>query len=64
LLNGDFIKPIEATLRFGAGRFFVAKHLELLSSIGFSNACCLSQFEEETDNPKPSQNYACVRAEK
>jgi cyclopropane fatty-acyl-phospholipid synthase-like methyltransferase len=64
LLNGDFIKPIGATQRFEAGRFFVSKHLELLGEIGFSNACCLSQFEEESDNPKPSQNYACVRAEK
>jgi cyclopropane fatty-acyl-phospholipid synthase-like methyltransferase len=64
LLNGDFVKPTGATQTFEAGRFFVSKHLELLGEIGFSNACCLSQFEEETVKPKPSQNYACVRAEK
>lgn len=64
LLNGDFVKPSGSTQTFEAGRFFVTKHLELLGEIGFSNVCCLSLFEEEIENPTPSQNYACIRAEK
>jgi len=64
LINGDFIKPTEAMQEFEGGRFYVAKHLELLANIGFSNPTCLSLFEEEIENPTPAQNYACIRAEK
>ena len=64
LINGDFIKPTGAIQEFEGGRFYVAKHLELLANTGFSNASCLSLFEEEIENPTPAQNYACIRAEK
>ncbi len=64
LINGDFIKPTDALQEFEGGRFYVAKHLELLASAGFSNARCLSLFEEEIENPTPAQNYACIKAEK
>lgn len=64
LINGDFIKPTGAIQEFERGRFHVAKHLELLANAGFSNARCLSLFEEEIGNPTPAQNYACIRAEK
>lgn len=64
LLNGDFIKPEGSKQEFEAGRFYVDKHLELLSLIGFKNVSCLSLFEEEIKNPTPAQNYACIRAEK
>jgi len=64
LINGDFIKPVGAIQEFEGGRFYVAKHLELLANSGFSNASCLSLFEEEIENPTPAQNYACIRAVK
>ena len=64
LVNGDFIKPTEVAQEFEKGRFYVAKHLELLGNAGFLNARCLSLFEEEIENPTPAQNYACIRAEK
>ncbi len=64
LINGDFIKPVGALQKFEGGRFYVAKHLELLGKVGFSNASCLSLFEEEMENPTASQNYACIRADK
>ena len=64
LVNGDFIKPTGAMQEFEGGRFSVAKHLELLNSVGFANASCLSLFEEELENPTAAQNYACIRAEK
>ena len=64
LINGDFIKPTGAAQEFEGGRFYVAKHLEILGNAGFFNASCLSLFEEEIKNPTPAQNYACIRAEK
>ncbi len=64
LINGDFIKPTGTLHEFEGGRFYVAKHLELLANAGFSNAKCLSLFEEEIENPTPAQNYACIRAKK
>lgn len=64
LLNGDFIKPTDALQEFEGGRFYVAKHLVLLANAGFSDARCLSLFEEEIENPTPAQNYACIMAEK
>lgn len=64
LLNGDFIKPAGAIQEFEGGRLHVATHLEILGNNEFSNASCLSLFEEELDNPTPAQNYACLRAEK
>ena len=64
LINGDFIKPVGAKQEFEGGRFYVSKHLELLTDIGFSNVSCLSLLEEEIENPTPAQNYACIRAEK
>lgn len=63
-INGDFIKPIGATQEFEGGRFYVAKHLELLANTGFSNYSCLSLFEEEVENPMPAQNYAFFMANK
>jgi len=64
LVNGDFIKPMGAKQKFEGGRFCVTKHLELLSNVGFSNANCLSLFEEEIESPTPAQNYACISAKK
>ncbi len=64
LINGDFIKPDGAKQEFEGGRFYVSKHLGLLTDNGFSNVSCLSLFEEEIENPTPAQNYACIRAEK
>ena len=64
LINGDFIKPKGALQEFEGGRFIVGKHLELLGDAGFSNPRCLSVFEEEIENPTPSQNYACIKASK
>lgn len=64
LVNGDFIKPDAAPQEFEGGRFYVARHLELLGNTGFANALCLSLFEQEIENPTPAQNYACLRAEK
>jgi SAM-dependent methyltransferase len=64
LINGDFIKPAGAIQEFEGGRFYVAKHLELMANTGFSNASCLSLFEEEIENPTPAQNYACIGAQK
>ena len=64
LINGDFIKPNGALQEFEGGRFIVGKHLDLLGNAGFSNAHCLSVFEEEIENPTPAQNYACIRASK
>jgi len=64
LINGDFIKPSGAMQEFEGGRFIVGKHLELLGAAGFSEARCLSVFEEEIENPTPSKNYACIRASK
>jgi hypothetical protein len=64
LLNGDFIKPVGAAQEFEGGRFYVSRHLELLGNAGFSNASCLSFFEEEIETPTSAQNYACIRAGK
>jgi SAM-dependent methyltransferase len=64
LLNGDFIKPNGTIHEFEAGRFEVAKHLELLTTIGFEDVKCLGVFEEETESPTPAQNYACFKAVK
>ncbi len=64
LLNGDFIKPIGAAQEFEGGRLYIAEHVDLLSSIGFSDVSCLSLFEEEIEHPNPAQSYACIRAEK
>ena len=64
LLNGDFIKPVEAPQEFEGGRFYVSGHMDLLDDAGFSNAKCLSHFEVEIDHPTPAQNYACLKAGK
>ncbi len=62
LLNGDFIKPEGTTHQFEAGRFQIAKHLEMLRNAGFCNAECLVLLEEEIESPTPAQNYACLKA--
>ncbi len=64
LLNGDFIKPTGASQIFEAGRFPIARHLELLTSAGFRDAECLALFEEELELPTAAQNYACFKAVK
>ena len=63
-LNGDFIKPIGAAQEFEAGRFAIARHLELLTSAGFRDAECLALLEEEIETPTAAQNYACFKAVK
>ncbi len=64
LINGDFIKPDEAPQQFEAGRFPVARHLQMLADIGYLAPSCLSLFETEIQNPTAAQNYACIRAGK
>ena len=64
LVNGDFIKPDGTEWEFEAGRFAIARHLDLLRQAGFSNPVSLRHFEPEIDNPTPAQNYACLVAAK
>lgn len=61
LLNGDFIKPDEAKFEYEPGRFEIAKHLEMLRRVGFSNAECLVVLEKEIESPTAAQNYACFK---
>ena len=61
LLNGDFIKPDEAIYEYEPGRFQVARHIELLRSVGVQEAECLAVLEEEIESPTASQNYACLK---
>jgi SAM-dependent methyltransferase len=62
LLNGDFIKPDDARHAYEPGRFEIARHIELLKSVGFREAECLIILEHEIDNPTSAQNYACFKA--
>ncbi len=61
LLNGDFIKPDRAIYEYEPGRFEIARHIELLRSVGFQDAECLAVFEEEIESPTASQNYAFLK---
>jgi len=61
LLNGDFIKPEKAMHEYEAGRFEIAKHLEMLRRVGFDYAECLVMLEEELESPTAAQNYACFK---
>ena len=61
LLNGEFIKPGEAIHEYEPGRFEVARHIEMLHSVGFQQAECLAVLEEEIETPTASQNYACLK---
>lgn len=61
LLNGDLIKPDNTTCEYESGRFEIAKHLEMLSRVGFDRVACLKVFEEEIESPTSAQNYACLR---
>lgn len=62
LLNGDFVKPDGAIQDYEPGRFSVARHLEILHSVGFREARCLVLWEKELENPTSAQNYACFEA--
>ena len=62
LLNGDFIKPDEAMHEYEAGRFEIARHIEMLRQVGFKNADCLLMLEKEIQSPTAAQNYACFKA--
>ncbi len=64
LLNGDFIKPDGTIHDFEAGRFHIARHLDMLRLAGFGEAECLALFEEEIQSPTPAHNYACFKAVK
>jgi cyclopropane fatty-acyl-phospholipid synthase-like methyltransferase len=64
LLNGDFVKPDGTPHDYEAGRFTVARHLELLAAAGFGRGECLGRWEEELENPTTAQNYACLLAVK
>jgi SAM-dependent methyltransferase len=64
LVNGDFIKPDGTAWEYEAGRFPVARHLELLRAAGFAAPVSLGVFELELDNPTAGQNYACLFAAK
>jgi SAM-dependent methyltransferase len=61
-LNGDFIKPEAAKFDYEPGRFAVARHIEILSELGFQGVECLGVFETELDDPTPAQNYALIKA--
>ena len=61
-LNGDFIKPDGAKFDYEPGRFAVARHIEILSELGFQGVECLGVFETELDDPTPAQNYALIKA--
>lgn len=62
LINGDFIKPEGTTSEYEPGRFEIARHLELLRDAGFSNPRSLAHFEPNIEDPKSSENYACICA--
>ena len=62
LLNGDFIRPDGATQVFEAGRFEVARHLELMRQTGFKHAKCLALLEHDLESPTSAKNYACLKA--
>lgn len=64
LVNGDFIKPDGTAWEYEAGRFAIARHLELLRQAGFISPVSLHHFEPEIDNPTAAQNYACLMAVK
>lgn len=64
LVNGDFIKPDGTAWEYEAGRFEVARHLDLLRQAGFARPSVLQHFEPEIDNPTAAQNYACLLAVK
>jgi len=61
LLNGDFIKPDKAMHEYEPGRFEIARHIEILRSVGFQHAECLVVLEEEVESPTAAQNYACLK---
>jgi SAM-dependent methyltransferase len=64
LVNGDFIKPVGTAWDYEAGRFEIARHLELLRQAGFESPVSLHHFEPEIDKPTAAQNYACLVAAK
>jgi SAM-dependent methyltransferase len=64
LVNGDFIKPDGTAWDYEAGRFEIARHLELLRQAGFVSPVSLHHFEPEIDKPTAAQNYACLVATK
>jgi SAM-dependent methyltransferase len=62
LVNGDFIKPEGTSWIYEPGRFEIARHLELLRKVGFSEARSLAHLEPNIENPTAAQNYACLTA--
>jgi len=62
LVNGDFIKPEGTTWEFEAGRFELDRHFELLRSVGFPNPVSLAHLEPNIEDPKETENYACIVA--
>lgn len=61
-LNGDFVKPDGTRHEYEAGRFEVARHLDILHAAGFRDAQCLVYLEHEIEHPTSAQNYACLQA--
>jgi SAM-dependent methyltransferase len=62
LVNGDFIKPDGTAHEYEAGRFPIARHLELLRAAGFEAPRCLEHFEPNIETPTTAENYACFVA--
>lgn len=62
IINGDFIKPEHSVFEYEKGRIKPSEHLNLLRSCGFRDVECLQIFEENTDKPSTSNNYACFVA--
>lgn len=61
-LNGDFVKPDGTRHDYEAGRFPVARHLDILHEAGFRDVQCLVYLEYEVEHPTSAQNYACLQA--
>ncbi|MGB8609594.1 class I SAM-dependent methyltransferase [Bradyrhizobium sp.] len=62
LANGDFIKPEGTTWQYEPGRFEIGLHFELLRNAGFSHPISLAHLEPNIEDPKASENYACIFA--
>ncbi|MGB0388273.1 MAG: hypothetical protein ACPGWR_25935 [Ardenticatenaceae bacterium] len=61
-MNGDFVKPEGTRYEYEAGRFLLARHLQILREAGFSDVKSLVFLERELEQPTAAQNYACIQA--
>jgi hypothetical protein len=47
-------------VRHEPGRFEIDRHFELLRNAGFSHPISLAHFEPNIEDPKGSENHACI----